>query len=107
MLRLEYTGMSMYDVLAAPQRRAILDLLRAGPRHVGELVEQLQASQPTVSKQLRVLREAGLVVVRAQGQQRVYALDPRPLQELDAWLQPYRALWAGRLDALEAVLDAS
>ena len=93
------------DVLAEPTRRRILDLLLERARPVGELVVELGASQPATSKHLRVLRDAGLVEVRPEGQRRIYALRPEPLAELDAWLEPYRRLWAGRLDALERHLD--
>ena len=95
----------MFDVLAEPNRRRILDLLRDAPRPVGDLVSELGISQPGVSKHLRVLREAGLVAVTADAQRRVYRLRPEPLQEIDAWLAPYRAAWADRLDALEHHLD--
>jgi DNA-binding transcriptional ArsR family regulator len=98
-------AVSTFEVLAEPSRRRILDLLRQRPRAVGELVETLGLSQPGVSKHLRVLREAGLVRVRPDAQRRWYELDPGPLAEIDAWIEPYRALWAGRLDALEAHLD--
>ena len=94
-------------VLGEPARRRILDLLRERPRLVGELVEQLGLSQPGTSKHLRVLREAGLVQVRQDAQRRVYALDPEPLAELEAFLAPYRRMWSGRLDALERHLDAT
>lgn len=97
---------TMFDVLAEPRRREILDLLREAERPVGELVEHLALTQPAVSKHLRVLREAGLVHVRRDAQRRVYRLRPEPLAEVDAWLAPYRRLWEGRLDALEAHLDA-
>jgi DNA-binding transcriptional ArsR family regulator len=96
----------MFDVLAEPTRRRILDLLLERPRPVGELVEELQISQPGTSKHLRVLREAGLVTVDKQAQRRIYTLSPAPLAELDAWLAPYRRMWAERLDALERHLDA-
>jgi DNA-binding transcriptional ArsR family regulator len=95
-----------FQVLAEPTRRRILDLLLERPRPVGELVEQLGLSQPGTSKHLRVLREAGLVQVRQDAQRRWYELRPEPLSEIDAWLQPYRRLWADRLDALERHLDA-
>ncbi len=95
------TIMSAYAALADPHRRQILDLLREGERPAGALVERLSLSQPGVSKHLKVLREAGLVVVRVEGKQRVYALHPAPLAEVDSWLQPYRMLWASRLDDLE------
>ena len=90
--------------LAEPHRRQILDLLRGGERSVGDLVGRLRLSQPGVSKHLGVLREAGLVAVRKDAQRRLYRLKPDKLAELDAWLEPYRRLWAGRLDALEAHL---
>ncbi len=96
-----------FEVLAEPNRRQILDLLRDGERSVGDLVDGLDISQPAVSKHLRVLREAGLVVVRVDAQRRQYRLHPEPLVEVDAWLAPYRRFWAGRLDALERYLDAS
>ena len=86
-----------WTVLAEPHRREMLELLLERPHAVGELVERLGLSQPATSKHLRVLREAGLVQVRAQAQRRVYALDPAPLAELDAWLAPYRRLWEERL----------
>ena len=94
-----------FAVLAEPSRRRILDLLRERERSVGELVEDLRLSQPGVSKHLRVLREAGLVGVRADAQRRLYQLHAEPLAEVDAWLEPYRRLWSARLDALEAHLD--
>ncbi len=94
-----------FDVLAEPTRRRILDLLLDRERPVGDLVEQLQVSQPGVSKHLRVLREAGLVDVRHDAQRRYYRVRPQPLAEIDAWLAPYRRLWARRLDALERHLD--
>ncbi len=97
--------MDALTVVAEPQRRRILDLLRQGERPVAELVDALGMAQPAVSKHLRVLREAGLVDVRPVAQQRVYRLRPDPLREVDAWLAPYRALWAERLDALQAHLD--
>lgn len=94
-----------FEVLAEPTRRQILDLLREREWAVGELATALALSQPGVSKHLRVLREAGLVLVRADAQTRWYRLNPAPLAEIDAWLQPYRQLWAGQLDALERHLD--
>ena len=97
--------MSAYAALAEPHRRQILDLLRGGERPAGELVKSLELSQPGVSKHLKVLREAGLVVVRAEGKQRLYALRPEPLAEVDQWLEPYRAFWSKRLDALERHLE--
>jgi DNA-binding transcriptional ArsR family regulator len=97
--------MSPYAALAEPNRREILDLLRAGERSVGDLVDRLTLSQPGVSKHLKVLREAGLVAVRSQGKQRMYALRSEPLAEVDSWLEPYRAYWSQRLDALERHLE--
>ena len=94
-----------FAVLAEPTRRRILDLLRDRSRPVGELVELLGISQPGVSKHLRVLREADLVHVRQDAQRRWYELRAEPLGEVDAWLEPYRALWARRLDALDDHLD--
>ena len=94
-----------FEVLAEPRRREILDLLRAGERPVGELVDALDLSQPAVSKHLKVLRDAGLVEVRQDAQRRWYRLRLAPLVEIDAWLEPYRDLWRNRLDALEAHLE--
>ncbi|HEX8929809.1 MAG TPA: metalloregulator ArsR/SmtB family transcription factor [Actinomycetota bacterium] len=94
-----------FEVVAEPTRRRILDLLRERSRPVGELVELFGTSQPLVSKHLRVLRDAGLVRVRQDAQRRWYELRPEPLAELDAWLAPYRRLWADSLDALERHLD--
>jgi DNA-binding transcriptional ArsR family regulator len=94
-----------WSVLTDPHRRHALELLRARPRTVTELTAQLGLSQPGTSKHLKVLREAGLVQVRAQANRRVYALDPGPLNELDVWLAPYRRLWNERLDALGRHLD--
>jgi DNA-binding transcriptional ArsR family regulator len=96
-----------FEVLAEPTRRRILDLLLERARPVGELVTALGMSQPGVSKHLRVLRESGFVVVRQDAQRRIYAVRAEPLSEVDAWLAPYRRLWAGRLDALERHLDAT
>jgi DNA-binding transcriptional ArsR family regulator len=95
-----------FEVLAEPNRRRILDLLRVTERPVGDLVGELDISQPAVSKHLRILREAGLVAARADGQRRLYRVRTEPLQAIDDWLAPYRALWASRLDALERHLDA-
>ena len=96
---------STFELLAEPTRRRILDLLRERARPVGELMELLGLSQPGVSKHLRALREGGLVHARADGQRRIYEVRPEPLADVDAWLEPYRRLWAGRLDALERHLD--
>ena len=94
-----------FDVLAEPTRRRILDLLLDRERPVGELVKKLKLSQPGVSKHLRVLREVGLVSVRNDAQRRIYEIRPEPLEEIAEWLEPYRRLWADRLDALERHLD--
>jgi DNA-binding transcriptional ArsR family regulator len=95
----------VFEVIAEPNRRQILDLLRERERPVGELVSELGLSQPGVSKHLRVLREAGLVDVTADAQRRLYRIRPEPLREIDEWLMPYRAAWRDRLDALEQHLD--
>ena len=87
--------------LADPTRRALLSRLRERELSAGDLAAGFPVSRPAISRHLRVLREAGLVRARAVGQHRVYALDARPLRELDAWLEPYRDLWAQRLDALD------
>ena len=97
--------MTAFAALAEPSRRRILDLLRDGERPVGELVDHLSISQPAVSKQLRILKEAGLVGVRPSGRRRLYALRAAPLAEVDAWLDPYRRYWTERLDALEQHLE--
>ena len=98
--------MNTFEALAEPNRRRILDALRGGERPAGELGSALAISQPGVSKHLRLLREAGLVRSRAEGQRRLYRLAPEQLVEVDAWLEPYRRLWASRLDALERHLEA-
>ncbi|TMK23585.1 MAG: winged helix-turn-helix transcriptional regulator [Actinobacteria bacterium] len=97
---------STLEVLAEPKRRRILDVLLSGERPVGDLVEETALSQPSVSKHLRVLREAGLVEVRSEAQRRIYRVRPKPLREVDEWLAPYRRLWASSLDALEEHLGA-
>ncbi|MBI5105634.1 MAG: winged helix-turn-helix transcriptional regulator [Solirubrobacterales bacterium] len=97
--------MTAYAALAEPSRRRILDLLRDGERSVTDLVDRLDLSQPGVSKHLKVLREAGLVTVRPEGKRRWYGLRAAPLEEVDAWLEPYRAHWSARLDALERHLE--
>src|ERR1700677_613203 len=94
-----------FDVLAEPSRRDILELLRDGERPVGDLVEQLHLSQPAVSKHLRVMRDAGLVTVRSDAQRRLYRISPKPLEELDEWLEPYCLFWTTHLDRLESHLD--
>ena len=97
--------MITFEVLAEPNRRRILELLLEGESLVGDLVDSLGVSQPSVSKHLRVLKEAGLVHVRPDAQRRWYRVRVEPLRELDAWLEPYRRMWADRLDALERHLD--
>lgn len=96
---------TVFDVLAEPTRRDILSLLATQERSVGEIEEALDLPQPSVSKHLRVLREAGFVDARADAQRRLYSLRPEPLQELDAWLEPFRRFWEARVDALERHLD--
>jgi DNA-binding transcriptional ArsR family regulator len=96
---------NIFEVLAEPTRRKILDLLSVRERSVGELVELVELSQPGVSKHLRVLRDAGLVDVRIDAQRRLYQLRAAPLVEIDAWLAPYRRFWSRHLDALERHLE--
>lgn len=95
---------TIYDAVADPTRRRILDLLRERPRLVGELTDLLGISQPGVSKQLRLLREAGLVSVEQDAQRHWYTLRPEPLAEVDQWLEAYRHLWSARYDRLDDVL---
>lgn len=99
--------MSPFEVLAEPNRRRILDLLRESERPVGDLVAALDVSQPAVSKHLRVLREAGLVEARVDAQRRLYRVRPEPLRSIEEWLAPYRRMWESRLDDLERHLDAT
>jgi DNA-binding transcriptional ArsR family regulator len=94
-------ALAVLEVIAEPTRRRILDAVREGECSVTELVEQVGMHQPGVSRHLKVLRDAGLVEVRRDAQRRIYRLRAEPLMELDAWLEPYRAEWAGRLDSLE------
>jgi DNA-binding transcriptional ArsR family regulator len=98
-------GMDALAALAEPTRRRIADALRVRERSVSDLVDELRMSQPAVSKHLRVLREAGVVAVRIRSQQRIYRLEPGPFRELEAWLAPYRSMWATHLGALEHHLD--
>lgn len=95
-----------FDMLAEPTRRRILEQLGKGECSVSTLVTRLDMSQPAVSKQLRVLRESGLAVVRRDGQRRIYRLDAEPLKELDQWLAPFRSYWEPHLDAMEKTLDS-
>jgi DNA-binding transcriptional ArsR family regulator len=94
-----------FAVLAEPTRRRILDVLRSSESSVGELVAALAVNQPTMSKHLKVLREAGFVSCRTAAQQRIYRIETAPLQAVDEWLAPYRRLWHTHLDALERHLD--
>jgi DNA-binding transcriptional ArsR family regulator len=96
---------STFAIIAEPNRRAILSLLASAERSVGDIEEQLSLSQPSVSKHLRVLREAGFVESRVDAQRRLYRIKPEPLMEIDAWLEPFRQYWSGHLDALERHLD--
>ncbi|MCU1382579.1 MAG: transcriptional regulator, ArsR family [Acidobacteria bacterium] len=96
---------SVFDIIADPNRRAILSLLAASQQSVGEIERRLRMPQPTVSKHLRVLREAGVVEATVDAQRRLYRLTPDSLQELDAWLAPFRRFWSAHVDALERHLD--
>jgi DNA-binding transcriptional ArsR family regulator len=96
---------SSFAIVAEPNRRAILSLLLSSERSVGEIERKLRLSQPSVSKHLRVLREAGFVESRIEAQRRLYRLRPEPLMELDAWLLPFRRFWSRHVDALEQHLD--
>lgn len=96
---------SSFVVVAEPNRRAILSLLLASERSVGEIERALRLPQPSISKHLRVLRDAGFVESRVEAQRRLYRLRPEPLMELDAWLAPFRRFWSKHLDALERHLD--
>lgn len=96
---------SVFEIIAEPNRRAILGLLLTSEQSVGEIERQLHMSQPTVSKHLRVLREAGFVESTVDAQRRLYRLKPKPLQEIDAWLAQFRRFWSAHVDALERHLD--
>jgi DNA-binding transcriptional ArsR family regulator len=96
---------SVFEILAEPNRRAILTLLVSSQQSVGEIERQLRMPQPTVSKHLRVLREAGFVESRVDAQRRLYRLKPEPFREVDAWLAPFRRFWSAHVDALERHLD--
>jgi len=96
---------SVFEIIAEPNRRAILSLLVSAEQSVGEIERELGMSQPTVSKHLRVLREAGFVESTVDAQRRLYRLRPEPLQEVDAWLDPFRRFWSAHIDALERHLD--
>ncbi|HEV2418281.1 MAG TPA: metalloregulator ArsR/SmtB family transcription factor [Terriglobia bacterium] len=96
---------SVFKIIAEPNRRAILGLLISSEQSVGEIERQLRMPQPAVSKHLRVLREAGFVESTVDAQRRLYRLKPEPLQEVDAWLAPFRRFWSDHVDALERYLD--
>jgi DNA-binding transcriptional ArsR family regulator len=105
--RLEYIGRveSVFEIIAEPNRRAILSLLVSSEQSVGEIERQLRMSQPTVSKHLRVLRDAGFVESTVDAQRRLYRLRPEPFQEFDVWLDQFRRFWSAHVDALERHLD--
>jgi DNA-binding transcriptional ArsR family regulator len=96
---------SSFDIIAEPSRRAILTLLADSEHSVSEIEDRLRMSQPSVSKHLRVLRDAGFVEARVDAQRRVYRIRPEPLAEVDAWLEPFRRFWSAHVDALERHLD--
>lgn len=96
---------SAFDILAEPNRRAILTLLGSSPQSVGEIERRLRMTQPSVSKHLRVLRDTGFVESAVDAQRRLYSLKPQRLQEVDAWLAQFRRFWSARVDALERHLD--
>jgi DNA-binding transcriptional ArsR family regulator len=96
---------SAFGIIAEPNRRAILSLLASSDRSVSEIERKLRMPQPSVSKHLRVLRDAGFVEARVDAQRRVYRITPKPLMELDAWLTPFRRFWSAHVDALERHLD--
>jgi DNA-binding transcriptional ArsR family regulator len=96
---------SVFEIIAEPNRRAILSLLVSSQQSVGQIERQLRMPQPTVSKHLRVLRDAGFVESMVDAQRRLYRLKPEPFQEVDAWLAPFRRFWSAHIDALERHLD--
>jgi DNA-binding transcriptional ArsR family regulator len=96
---------SAFEIIAEPNRRAILSLLVSSQQSVGEIERRLRMTQPAVSKHLRVLREAGFVESTVDAQRRLYRLKPEPLQEMDAWLAQFRRFWSAHVDALERHLD--
>ncbi len=104
-IRYTRTVESVFEIIAEPNRRAILSLLVSSQQSVGEIERQLDMPQPTVSKHLRVLRDAGFVESTIDAQRRLYRLKPEPFQEVDAWLAPFRRFWSPHLDALERHLD--
>jgi DNA-binding transcriptional ArsR family regulator len=96
---------SAFEIIAEPNRRAILGLLVSSQQSVGEIERRLRMPQPTVSKHLRVLRDAGFVESTVDAQRRLYRLKPEPFQQVDAWLAPFRRFWSAHMDALERHLD--
>jgi DNA-binding transcriptional ArsR family regulator len=96
---------STFSIIAEPNRRAILSLLASSERSVGDIERQLRMPQPSVSKHLRLLRDAGFVEARVDAQRRLYRIRPEPLMEVDEWLAPFRRLWSTHVDALERHLD--
>jgi DNA-binding transcriptional ArsR family regulator len=96
---------SSFAIIAEPNRRAILNLLASSERSVGDIEARLRMPQPSVSKHLRILREAGFVQSRVDAQRRLYRIRPEPLMEVDAWLAPFRRFWSAHVDALEHHLD--
>ena len=96
---------TVFEIIAEPNRRAILSLLVSSQQSVGEIERQLRMSQPAVSKHLRVLRDAGFVESTVDAQRRLYRLKPEPFQEVDAWLDQFRRFWSDHVDALERLLD--
>ena len=96
---------NVFQVLADPTRRLVLETLRNGERQVGDIVAQAGIHQSGVSRHLRILHEAGFVSMRPEGQRRLYSLRPEPFREIDGWLRKYRSLWEARLDRLEAALQ--
>ncbi len=95
----------MFQILADPTRRRLVEALRGGERSVGELVDVVDIGQPGVSRQLAILQDARFVIVRPEGRRRLYALRPEPFQELDDWMRGYRAMWEARLDRFATALD--
>ncbi|GBG08277.1 transcriptional regulator [Paenibacillus agaridevorans] len=102
---MEAAKLSIFEVIAEPNRRTMIELLRVRERSVNELVGHLAISQPAVSKHLGILKNAALVGIRQEAQKRIYYLRPEPLREIDSWIENYREFWSDRLDALEDLLD--
>ena len=95
----------LFQILADPTRRRLVEALRSGERSVGDLVATVDIGQPGVSRQLGILQDAGFVLVRPEGRRRLYTLRPEPFQELDEWMHGYRAMWGSRLDRMGAALE--